>query len=114
MRSETSERRLIENEENIRHLNERTHAGIQLVNEYAHEDRQPQFRIDDDKLLRFFCECSDINCKDTIRISLGDYGRVHAERDSFTVKPGHENPAIEEVTSSGPDYLVVRKYDLPS
>jgi len=109
MRSKTSDRRLEENEANFRQINERVHEGFKQLNATAREDRQPEFRIEDDMAVDFFCECSNIECRERIRVKLGDYERIHKDRKEYTVRPGHEILAVEEVVSREPDYIVVRK-----
>jgi len=61
-------------------------------------------------LLRFYCECSDENCRLRIPVKLDEYVKIHQNRARFVVIPGHEVRSLEEVVIKTPDYYVVEKF----
>ena len=61
--------------------------------------------------VQFLCECSDVDCRAEIAMSVGEYRRAHARAKSFVVVTGHELPAIERVVESRRGYVVVEKVD---
>jgi len=109
MKGTPSERRLAENEVTFRQLNERAHNGLVKINELAHEDKQPEFMVDDNTPLYFYCECSNLSCIERVTITFRDYGKIHQGGSDFVVVPGHEVTAIERVIKKCPGYNVVRK-----
>jgi hypothetical protein len=109
MKGTPSERRLAENEVIFRQLNERAHNGLIKINELAHEDKQPEFIVDDDTPLYFYCECSSLSCIERVTITFREYGRIHQNGRDFVVVPGHEAATIERVIKKYSGYNVVRK-----
>lgn len=65
------------------------------------------------KRLRFFCECSHIDCKEHITLSAHRYQELHKGKRQFITIPGHEIPEVERVIMSAPKYNVVEKYSNP-
>jgi hypothetical protein len=61
------------------------------------------------QLFDVFCECADLDCLERIEISRSNYEQARAEPDLFIVRPGHEQPAIEEMIVETLTYLLVRK-----
>jgi hypothetical protein len=57
----------------------------------------------------FFCECSDIECMEKIRMSLADYEALRQASRHFAVKPGHEDPATERALEERVGYVIVEK-----
>lgn len=96
-------RRLLENEKLYRRLNrkveelERSIAASEAGGS-AHGDPPG-----------FFCECSDVRCEERLPLTHEDYDRAHRSADLFTLKPGHEVPAVETVVERADGWLVVRK-----
>jgi len=99
-----SERRLAENELIFRSFNEE-------AKDFVKEDITNAALAK--RLLRFFCECSDLNCKLRIRLTAVDYERLHKTKKQFVLKPGHEIPALEHTVLRTPDYVVVEKVFVP-
>lgn len=64
----------------------------------------------DSYVLAFLCECSDPNCTQRIELAAGTYEAIRAQPARFVLRPGHEDPTIERVVETGPDYEVVQKY----
>ena len=71
--------------------------------------------MDDDMRRRqpldFFCECSDPDCFEKIRISIEQFKDIHNRSEQFVVVDGHEQTDIEEVVSRDLGYIVVEKHD---
>jgi hypothetical protein len=59
--------------------------------------------------LPFHCECGSASCLDTIEIPPTRYAAIVRERYHFVVIPGHEEPQIEQIVETGPEFLVVEK-----
>lgn len=98
---------LVLNEIQLKHKNQK---GKNAVKKLAKGDD----RLDPEALwLPFKCECSDKACGAVITLKTQDYEKIHERKDQFIVAPGHELPSIEQVVQTHPDYLVVRKFDLP-
>ena len=57
----------------------------------------------------YHCECSDLECRDKVRLSRGDYERVRADSSWFFILPGHEVPDIEVVIETRDGWAVVEK-----
>ena len=57
----------------------------------------------------FLCECADIDCTETLRLSLAEYERVRSSSVRFPVKPGHDYPEVESVVEENDRYAVVQK-----
>ncbi|HSX31716.1 MAG TPA: hypothetical protein VLF43_00505 [Candidatus Saccharimonadales bacterium] len=108
-------RRLIENEIAFRQKNEQIQKGFDLLADIAAADRQ-QEQIDTNaaKLpLFFYCECSDENCKQRIKITPEQYNQLHKQRDHFVVVPGHEVPSVEHIVYRKTGYNVIQKQAIP-
>ena len=59
--------------------------------------------------LPFHCECARASCVETIEIPPARYEAIVRERYHFVVLPGHEQPEIEQIRESEPEFLVVEK-----
>ena len=57
----------------------------------------------------FMCECADINCDETLPLSLDRYRDVRENPRRFIVLPGHENPELEQVVDKEEGFNVVEK-----
>lgn len=116
MTTTPSERRLSENEVVFRQLNQQVQKGIDDMNEMAREENQPEFvstLTTDNIPLHFYCECSDENCTQRIKISPHEYNNIHKVSDHFTVVPGHQVPTIEHVVRYEKQFVVVEKHEMP-
>jgi len=100
-----SARRLVENELIMESLNRRL------------EERVEEVRAEDDEDLEapiaFFCECSDLGCRERLSMRPDRYDAIHREADLFIVLPGHEVAAVETTVETHPDYAVVSKNAIP-
>jgi hypothetical protein len=109
----TSKRRLAENQAIFRESNERIQSGFDAINKTARQEGERPHTFDEDTVLHFYCECSDEKCQRRIQLSLKDYNRIHAQRDTFTVVCGHAVPEVERVVDTLPDYCIIEKYEHP-
>lgn len=87
--------RAARNEEIFRGMNERIEEGAE-----EHGVSGP---------LPFHCECGRAVCVETIEIPPGRYAAIMRERYRFVVVPGHEEPEIERILETEPEFLVVEK-----
>ena len=79
--------------------------------------RKASDRIDDKaaprtvpgEAIAFYCECSDRDCNERMLITAHEFENVRARPTQFLVRPGHEKPDIETITTRTPLYLVVEK-----
>ena len=96
-----SARRLRENEDFMESLNQRMKAMLKEIREERDDDPDAPFG--------FFCECSDLDCRERVLVEPPRYGEIHADPEQFVLLPGHEIPAIEVVVDQEGGYLIVRK-----
>jgi hypothetical protein len=73
MKDSVSERRMAENEVVFRKYNERVQQGFDAVKKVAKEAGQEHFVVEVDAPLYFYCECSDENCHERIRLTTERY-----------------------------------------
>jgi hypothetical protein len=57
----------------------------------------------------FLCECANADCTEHLQVGPDVYARVRQRSRQFMVIPGHEDPRVEKVLETHPDYLVVEK-----
>lgn len=96
-----SPRRALENEQFLESINERLKASLLEVREEAGEDPDAHFR--------FFCECSDLTCRERMHVRPSRLTAIHEDPDQFLLIPGHEILEVERVVDQEEDYLIVRK-----
>lgn len=99
-----SERRLAENEVIFRQVNED-------VKEFVLENASDKKW--ENKKLRFYCECSNMDCRSRIQITAKEYDAVHSNKKRFIIRPGHDIPEIEKIINNKVTYVVIEKYKLP-
>jgi hypothetical protein len=58
----------------------------------------------------FLCECSDLRCRMTIRLSLARYRAVRAHEGAFMLLAGHEDAHVERTVSEADGFVLVEKY----
>lgn len=97
-----SERRLAENEVIFREANK-------SVQEFIKDDLGRA----DDTVVRFYCECSHMDCQERIAMTAADYELLHGSSRQFTVLAGHEIPQIEKIVKKFEGFNVVEKYGEP-
>jgi hypothetical protein len=94
---EETERRVARNEALLREVNESIERG-----------RWPG---DDDKPLRFRCECSSLECNENVMMTRAEYEEVRRNGRRFALRPGHELPEYETVVDTREGYILVEKKD---
>ena len=99
MSTEWRQRRIADNEESFRAINERLADGLRRV------DHLPE-------LLDFVCECGSRGCEARVSLSLPEYEAVRDDARSFAVLPGHVYEEAERVVTGNERYEVVRKTGL--
>ena len=104
-----AERRQIENEMIFRRINEKVGDDLGALDAMHIEDGNIYLIRDEDLLLQFKCECSDENCSVRIPLKLSEYQTIHANRNTFIVRPEHQVDPIEKVLESFPAYNIVLK-----
>jgi hypothetical protein len=114
MANTPSERRMAENEVVFREYNENIQKGFDDIKRIAEEDGQSshQFQLDA-KPLKFYCECSDENCKKRILLKPSRYNDIHEHRDRFIILSGHEAESIERIIGKEADFFIVEKFMNP-
>lgn len=96
--------KLIKNEQLIRDRNR--HVGTTLKKYLSGEKGSLHVPIE------FICECSDINCKETVRVSIAEYERLHKRNDRFLIVKGHKTPHIESTVDKKGELELVEKPDV--
>ena len=86
-------RRVAENEDLFRQVNEHVVAGT----------RRPAENFE------ILCECADTSCMDHVRVTTEWYERARGQSTDVLLKPGHVNPEFETVIESHKDFVLVRK-----
>lgn len=79
------------------------------VQKHIEAERKPQ-GLPAGLKLRFYCECSNLACRDRIAITVDEYQTAGPGRKEFIVVPGHENTEIEDVKKSSKTFVVVEKH----
>jgi len=110
MTNPTSLRRIAENEVVFRRKNESVVKGLEHLEDLAKETNQPEMIRKLKRPLRFYCECSDENCRKRIKLSPNEYAAIHKQRSTFIVLPGHEVTTVENVKSTETNYFIVEKF----
>jgi hypothetical protein len=59
----------------------------------------------------YLCECGDPECTEPISLTLREYEEVRREPTHFAIRPGHEDPEIEQVVAWNERFVVVEKTD---
>ena len=61
--------------------------------------------------LAFYCECTDISCREVIRLTADRYVAIHKNRRRFIMKYGHNVPMFEKIIDSTNGYCVVQSIE---
>lgn len=86
-------RRLVRNQILFREVNERLRETIDPV----------------EGPVEFLCECSGVDCIETVVLETAEYERIRAHPNRFLVVPGHEFLEVDRVVDQGPGYVLVEK-----
>lgn len=108
-----SERRLAENEVFFRKANQKVTKGFKELKNIASEEGYEDWAEEANRPFLFYCECSDLLCREKIELRPSEYESIHKNSSQFVVLPGHNIPKIERITQSDKDYLVVEKNIAP-
>lgn len=81
----------------------------QDVADFIVEDEGPDTRT----TLPFYCECSNTDCRDRIRLTPQTYTKLHKNKRQFIAVTGHEIPEIEKVVRQEDGFFVIEKYGDP-
>ena len=58
----------------------------------------------------FVCECSHMDCTETLPLSLAAYTQVRSQPGRYVVVPGHQlDASIERIVTAHDEFLVVEK-----
>ena len=98
-----SKARRVKNEELFYQLNNR-------VKETAKELILQSNTHKEDILLKFACECSDVNCIQKIELDVVAFEQIHSVDNQYIVISGHEQLDIEDVIKKLPEYSIVKKF----
>ena len=86
----------------------RNEALYREVNERISE-LMATFRVADDEIVGFLCECNSGVCQATVSLSLGEYRAVRAHPRHFAVMGTHVDRRIERVVRETDRFAVVEK-----
>jgi hypothetical protein len=67
------------------------------------------FRVADDELVGFLCECDASTCQETVSLSLAEYRAVRSHPRHFALVGSHVNPRVERVVRETDRFSVVEK-----
>jgi hypothetical protein len=59
--------------------------------------------------IEFLCECADLDCTKSLRLSVAEYERIRTSPVRFPIAFGHEVPQVEDVVEENDHYVVVQK-----
>lgn len=105
---------MAENEVYFRQLNENVEEGFKTLVQLASEIGQEELIRENDTPLHFYCECSDENCRERIKVKPSEYRKIHDDRNRFIVVAEHDVAKVEKVVRKNDRYWVVQKIlDLP-
>lgn len=102
--------RQVNNESVFREANEKVQKGLTDLAELAHSEGHGDLAPSQDMVLQFCCECSDENCRERIEMTLGEYARLHQDRNQFIVVPGHETANVETTIAHKKRFSLIRKF----
>jgi hypothetical protein len=58
----------------------------------------------------FLCECSNVDCTETIRLRLTTYREARGRGDAFILRKGHNDPRVERIVGNVAGYILVEKF----
>ena len=59
--------------------------------------------------LELLCECADMECTETVTMSVAEYEQIRASSVRFPVKHGHDYPEFESIVEENGRYAIVQK-----
>lgn len=57
----------------------------------------------------FICECANADCTERLAVDIDVYRRVREQDRLFILLPGHQDPQLDQVIETHPNYLIVEK-----
>jgi hypothetical protein len=90
--------RIARNEVRFRDINERLEANLRALG----HDPEPQ---------EFVCECGNMDCRQTVRLTFDEYEAVRRHGRRFIIMRGHEIPDVENVVERNDRYAVAEKHE---
>jgi hypothetical protein len=93
-----TQQRLKENEVIFRSVNEN-------VAEFVEEQIGGE-----DAILAFYCECSQSQCRERIKLTTKKYKEFHSNEHQFIALAGHETPQIERIIKKQDGYNILEKF----
>jgi hypothetical protein len=66
-----------------------------------------------DTAVPFLCECSKVDCMETMRLPLETYreARAHGNGEAFILHAGHDDPKVERIVGNvAGGYVLVEKF----
>lgn len=97
MADSSFQKKLATNEALLREANEAIERGL--------------WPNDEDRVVRFRCECARIGCNEAVELTIAEYEAVRANSRRFVVVDGHEQPEAEVVVERRHEYAVVEKVE---
>ena len=104
MQNNSSQSRLIKNEQLVR---DRNRWKLSRLRRFFQHDTSVSTT-----LLDFVCECSNLDCVERIELTIKDYEAIHMRQDRFIIRKNHQTPSAEKVVEQHSAYSVVEKYAL--
>lgn len=57
----------------------------------------------------FLCECADAGCTEQLSVDAETFRRVRKQPRHFLLRAGHDDPQLERVVETHPDFVIVEK-----
>ena len=92
-----------------------TDGGIQAVkaarNQALWREVNERIRLvaETSEHMEFVCECADLDCTQTLNLTMAEYERIRSSGVRFPVAIGHDFPEVENVVEENEGYVVVEK-----
>jgi hypothetical protein len=67
-------------------------------------------RLEFDDAVPFLCECSNVNCVETMQLPLPTYRDARGRGDAFILRAGHNDPSVERIVGNVAGYILVQKF----
>lgn len=59
--------------------------------------------------MEFLCECADLDCVKTLRLTVAEYERIRTSPVRFSIAFGHDVPQVEDVVEVNEHHVIVQK-----
>jgi len=59
--------------------------------------------------MEFLCECADLDCTETLNLTVGEYEHIRSSPVRFPIARGHDFPEFENIVDENERYSVVQK-----